>query len=81
MYCILIAQHVNLPLMIFNTMTMDNIVYRSLPFDMVLTRFFSHWQIDIQGELFHSSPEPLGASFLHRKINHLSKRSSARSFT
>jgi len=73
MYCILTFQPINLLLIIFNIMTADNITYCSLPFDMVLTRLFSHWYIDIQEKIFQSSPEPLGASFLHRKMSHLSK--------
>jgi len=60
MYCNLTSQGVNLPLMLFNNMTVDNNAHHSLPLGMVLSRLFSHWQVDVQGELFQPSPELLG---------------------
>jgi len=79
MYCILPSQPVNLPLMILNIMIVDNNACRSLPFGMVLIRLFSHWQIEIQGELFYFSSKPFDASFLYIKMSHLFKCSSAHS--
>ena len=60
MYCILTSQGVNLPLMLFNIMIVDNSAHHSLPLVMVLSRLFSYWQVDVQGELFQPSPELLG---------------------
>ena len=60
MYCILTSQEVNLPLMLFNIITVDNSAHHSLPLGMVLSRLFSYWQVDVQGELFQPSPELLG---------------------
>jgi len=67
--------------MIFNIMTTDNVAYHSLLFGKVITRLFSHWHIDIQGGSFQSRPKPLEASFLHRKMRHLTILSGAQSLT